>query len=284
MTEFPPPQLPACTRHPDRLTGRSCTRCGRAACSDCLVSATVGSHCTDCVKASRPAASVRVRDWNARQPIAVTLVLIGINLAVFAWVLMGDVSSAGFTDRPSDREIDLGLSKWLLQDAAGWYRLVSAGFLHFGLLHLAMNMILLYQLGQMLEPALGRVRFGLLYFASLLGGSLGALVIQGNAGGLHGGASGAVFGLMAAAAVGLQRRGVNVFQTGIGATLVINLLLTFTIPGISIGGHLGGAAAGAVCGAVMLAPTWRRTPSWSSYAVPIAVAVVSFVASVAVAA
>ena len=227
---------------------------------------------------------MRVRDWNARQPIVFTLALIAVNLAVFVWVLMGDVSSAGFTDRPSDREIQLGLSKWLLQDSAGWYRLVSAGFLHFGLLHLAMNMLLLYQLGQMLEPALGRLRFGLLYFASLLGGSLGALVIQGNAGGLHGGASGAVFGLMAAAAVGLQRRGVNVFQTGIGATLVINLLLTFTIPGISVGGHLGGAAAGAICGAVMLAPARRGAPEWMTYVVPIVVAVVSFATSIAVAA
>lgn len=282
MTDLPPPVLPTCYRHPDRATGRSCTRCATPACGDCLVSASIGSHCLSCVRDARPPATTRARDWNARQGILVTKILIAINIAVFIWVITGDSGSIGFGDRPSDREIQLGLSRWLISEPDGWYRLVTAGFLHFGILHIAMNMILLFQLGQMLEDALGRTRFALLYFASLLGGSLGALVIQGGAGGLHGGASGAVFGLMAAAAVGLQRRGVNVFQTGIGATLVINLLLTFTIPGISVGGHLGGAAAGAVCGMVMLAPR-RRGDLWLTYVVPVLVMIVSVAVSVSLA-
>ncbi|MFM7872678.1 MAG: rhomboid family intramembrane serine protease, partial [Actinomycetota bacterium] len=84
--------------------------------------------------------------------------------------------------------------------------------------------------------------------------------------------SGAVFGLMAAAAVGMQRRGINIFQSGIGTVLVINLVLTFTIPGISIGGHVGGAITGAFCGAVMLAPAWKPVPTWVTYAFPTAVA------------
>lgn len=282
MADFPPPVVQNCTRHPDRTTGRSCTRCGRPACPDCLTPATVGSLCADCVRRSRPDTATRVRHWNARQPILVSLVLIAMNVAVFIWVVSGDVGAAGFGSEVTQREFDLALNRYILDVTGEWYRLVTAGFLHFGILHIGMNMLLLYQLGQMLEPPLGRVRFALLYTASLLGGSLGALVIQGDRGGLHGGASGAVFGLMAAAAIGLQRRGVNVFQTGIGAVLVINLVLTFTIPGISIGGHLGGAVAGAVCGVVMLAPAWKPVPTWATYLAPVAVAVASVLGSIAV--
>ena len=115
-----------------------------------------------------------------------------------------------------------------------------------------------------------------------LGGSFGALMLQPN--GLTGGASGAVFGLMAAAAIGMHRRGVNVFQTGIGTILVLNLVITFTLPGISVGGHLGGAIAGAICGFVILAPAHAALPKWASYAAPIAVVAFTVVASLAIAA
>jgi membrane associated rhomboid family serine protease len=211
-----------------------------------------------------------------------TSALIGINVAVFVWVLLGGAGSAGFGDQISPREYDLGLNKWLLQQTHEWYRLITAGFLHFGILHIAMNMVLLFQLGAMLERALGGLRFVLLYFAALLGGSLGALIITGDGGGLHGGASGAVFGLMAAAAIGLHRRGVNVFQTGIGATLMINLLLTFAIPGISIGGHVGGMVIGATCGLVMLSPRRHAPPAWVTIVLPIALSVLCIGTSIAV--
>jgi len=145
-----------------------------------------------------------------------------------------------------------------------------------------MNMLLLFQLGHLLEPAIGRVRVGLLYFAALLAGSLGALMVQPF--GLTGGASGAVFGLMAAAAIGMPRRGVNIFQTGIGMVLVLNLVLTFTIPGISIGGHVGGAIAGALCGFVLLAPRHAPLPNWASYAMPVGIIIVAVMGSLAIAA
>lgn len=282
MTDFAPPTLPACYRHPAVPTGRSCTRCGRPACSNCLTQATVGSHCVDCVKASRPAATVRAKDWSAGQHNLVTRVLIALNVAVFVWVLIGDAGAAGFGSQLSQREIDLGLNKALLQYNHEWFRLVTAGFLHFGILHIAMNMILLVQLGGMLERSLGHVRFALLYTACLLGGSLGVLIIEGDSGGLHGGASGAVFGLMGAAAVGLQRRGVNVLQTGIGTTLILNLVLTFAIPGVSIGGHLGGVVVGALLGLVLLAPGRSTIPAWVTYAAPVAVAVGAVVASIVI--
>jgi membrane associated rhomboid family serine protease len=102
--------------------------------------------------------------------------------------------------------------------------------------------------------------------------------------GLTGGASGAVFGLMAAAAVGMHRRGVNIFRTGIGTVLILNLVITFTVPGISVGGHLGGAIVGAICGYVMLAPRHAPLPLWATYAAPFGLAIVAVAMSVAIAA
>ncbi|MDQ3312952.1 MAG: rhomboid family intramembrane serine protease, partial [Actinomycetota bacterium] len=158
-----------------------------------------------------------------------------------------------------------------------WYRLVSSGFLHFGIFHLLLNMFLLFQLGQLLEPMIGRIRFGLLYLAALLGGSAGAMLLQPD--GFHGGASGAVFGLMGAAFVALRHQGINPFSTGLGMTLLINLVFTFSIPGISIGGHVGGVVAGAAAGFVMFAPRWK-VPAWATYVTPVAVALVAVVATV----
>ena len=81
MSLPPPPVLAHCYRHPDRETGRSCTRCGKPACGDCLVQVSVGSHCLDCIKAARPDVKTRAKFWNARQPTLVTYSLIAINVA-----------------------------------------------------------------------------------------------------------------------------------------------------------------------------------------------------------
>jgi len=240
------------------------------------VQAAVGSHCLECAKAARPDVATRGQLWRSRQLNPVTTVLIALNVAVFAYVTAKEPDTLGGRG-PSREQFDLGLNKQVIAATDEWYRLVTSGFLHFGVIHLAFNMLLLYQLGQMLERALGSLRFGMLYFAGLLGGSLGALIIDKNA--ITGGASGAVFGLMAAAAVGLHRQGVNVFSTGIGTTLILNLVLTFSLRGVSIGGHLGGATAGAICGFVMMAPKWRPFPRWATYATPAAILVGSLVAS-----
>lgn len=272
--------LPRCYRHPDREAGRSCTRCGKSACSECLVQAAVGSHCIDCAKAARPDAATRAKYWNARQHTLVTYVVMAINIAVFAFVTIADASSLG-GGGVSQAQFDLGLNEFFLVGGRGeWYRLVTSGFLHFGVIHLAFNMWMLYQLGQLLERPLGRAKFGLLYAAGLLGGSFGVLLLGGQ--GITGGASGAVFGLMAAAAIGFKRQGVNIMSTGLGTTLLLNFFITFAIPGISKGGHIGGAVAGAICGFVMLAPRWKPVPSWAKWATPVAVAVISVVGSVLV--
>ena len=122
-----------------------------------------------------------------------------------------------------------------------WYRLVTSGFIHANALHLIMNMFVIWFVGRELEPLLGRLRFGLLYIAALLAGSAGALLMNPNA--FTVGASGAAFGLMGALAVGMRLRGIDIWRTGIGSILVINLLFTFAVPGISIGGHWAASSA-----------------------------------------
>ena len=290
----PPPSAPVttCYRHPDRPAGRRCTRCGNPACESCLVQASVGSHCLSCAKAGRPDVKTRARFWSARQPLLVTMTLIGINVAIFVAVLLFTRDPGALTGSVTDAHLRFGLSREVLAqqiawqssegifitEPDGWYRLVTSGFMHFGVMHLAFNMYFLYALGRLLEPAMGRVQYLLLYMASLLGGSLGVIVIGGA--GVTAGASGAVFGLLAAATIGLWRRGVNPFTTGIGATLILNLFITFAIPGISVGGHVGGMVAGSICGLVMLAPSHKSFPKWASYATPVAVGAFSVIASV----
>ena len=207
-------------------------------------------------------------------PVSVTRALIAINAVVFVWTLVGNGGLSGGLggSMVNQHQFDIALARVFIEQGE-WWRIITSAFLHFGLLHIGMNMLLLWQLGQMIEPALGGPRFGLLYFAAMFGGAAGVIVVGGN--GLTGGASGAVFGLMAAAAVGLEQRGVNPLRTGVGATLILNLLITFAIPGISIGGHLGGAIMGGAVGYAMLEPRWQRTVPAVSWIAPVVGMVVS---------
>ena len=189
-----------------------------------------------------------------------------------------DPSTLGGGSGVSELQCDLGLSKLLLRvrlvgstahdsgrtSGTGWSR---SGFLHFGIIHIAFNMLLLFQLGQLLERRSAGSASGCSTPPACSPGR-SARCHRGTPTAIAGGASGAVFGLMAAAAVGLHRQGVNVFTTGIGTTLLLNIVLTFTIPGISIGGHVGGALAGAVCGFLMMPPRWKPNPKWVTYATP----------------
>lgn len=233
-----------CYRHPDREGGVRCQRCSRPICPDCMVQASVGFQCPDCarrgaVSAPRPLRSLR------RDPY-VTWAIIAACALVFLPSLAGGAALAGRGNLDVAAELALNAPAVA---AGGWWRLVTSGFVHYGLLHIGFNMFVLFQLGILLEPALGRVRFAVLYGTALLGGSCGALLLDPNA--LTAGASGAVYGLMGAAVLGLRRRGIDPFRTGLGGLLLINLLLTFVIPGISVGGHLGGLAAGVVAGGTL---------------------------------
>jgi membrane associated rhomboid family serine protease len=282
---LPPPPPPAssststeaCYRHPDREAGRRCTRCGRPACAQCLVQAAVGSHCVECAKAARPDVRTRARFWNAKQPALVTLVLITLNLAAFVYSVVLDPEAIG--GRITRAHADFALWEPALDDGE-WYRLLTSGFLHYGILHLGFNMYLLYMLGQMLEPSIGRVRFLLVYLAGLLGGSAGAVVLS-DRGAVTAGASGAVFGLLALAFVGYYLHGRSPMSTSIGTLLMLNLFITFLWRDqISVGGHLGGAAAGALCALAVMAPSYKGVPRWATYATPVAVSTLSVVAAV----
>lgn len=264
--------MATCFHHTDRETGRACTRCERPACLQCLHDAPVGSHCWECIRAARPPARERARRWNAAAGPLVTKTLIAANLVVFVLTtIQGGLGGRG--------SLQLEMVVFGPAVAAGeWYRLLSAGFVHFGLLHVGFNMVLLYRFGEMLEPALGRIRFLALYVAALLAGSFGAVLLQPLA--LTGGASGAVFGMLAAAALGMRQRGIGVWDSGIGGLLALNLVLTFVVPGISVGGHLGGLAGGALVGAAMLRSRPSRRVTVEGVAVAVVVAAVAVVGAV----
>ncbi|MEY2740201.1 MAG: hypothetical protein RL283_303 [Actinomycetota bacterium] len=221
----------------------------------------------------------RRRPGRGGAPYTVTHAVVAANIGLFTWMVLGDLGAFGSSE-VTRRTMDLVISREFLV-AGEWWRLVTCGFVHFGILHLGMNMLLAWQLGTLLEPGLGPWRYGMLYAASLLGGSAGALLLSPDA--ITGGASGAVFGLMAAAVVGLRERGVNPWRTGLGLTFAINLAFTLAIPGVSVGGHLGGALAGAVVGAVMLAPR-RRAASGVLTAVAVSAAAIALAVRVVAAA
>lgn len=237
----------------------------------------MGSHCWECIKAARPPTRERVRRWNATAGILVTKAIIGVNLAVFVLTVLAGGDPMG---RGGDWHLRLALFGPAV-DAGEWYRLVTSGFVHYGLIHLAFNMVILYHFGLMLEPALGRIRMLGLYFAALLVGSLGVVLVEPDA--ITAGASGAVFGMVGAAAVGLRQRGIDVWQSGVGPLLAINLVFTFAVPGISIGGHIGGLIGGALVGGAMLRSPHRPRPMVEGLAVALLVSAGAFAGAVAAA-
>jgi membrane associated rhomboid family serine protease len=178
-----------------------------------------------------------------------TFVLIAINVAVFfAEIATGN---GGFYEiRGSSLIFDYGLFGPLVSEGE-WYRLVTSAFLHEGLWHIAGNMLLLFFLGRILEPGIGTPRFVAIYCVSLLAGSFGALLLSPDS--LSFGASGAVFGILGATFVIARGRGVDALASSVGVLILINLAISFGVPGISIGAHLGGLVAGVLCALLTLA-------------------------------
>jgi membrane associated rhomboid family serine protease len=241
--------MATCAFHPDRETFRTCSRCGQPACHDCLIDAPVGAQCRSCVRAARPTAKQQVRA-QVRQPTLVTQILLGSFVAIF---VLGAVKNGSVGVGLGSGSTSLHRSFALFGPsvkAGEWYRLLTAGFLHFGVIHLLFNGWAMWNVGQALERGLGRWRFIALFVVSVLGGSAGALLFTPNA--LTAGASGGLFGFFAAGFMGSRARGIPFGASGWGPTLLMNLFFTLSIPGISIGGHAGGAVAGAICGSVLM--------------------------------
>ncbi len=249
-----------CYRHPGRETGVSCSNCDRPICPECMTSTPVGMRCPECAK-QRTKVSVGAGRGGDSEPL-VTYALLAINvLAFLAQMLSGGekvlVDAGICANAIADSGGVCGIQgTGVLSDGNEVFRIVSGAFLHASLLHLAFNMFALYVLGTLLEPAIGHVRFLAIYFAGLLAGSFGALLLAGGAD-ITVGASGAIFGLMAAAFIIARDRGIDEIASQIGIFVVLNLVFTFAIPGISIGGHIGGLIGGALA-ALLVTMVARR--------------------------
>jgi membrane associated rhomboid family serine protease len=279
--------MAVCYRHPSRETGVSCSNCGRPICPDCMTPTSVGMRCPECARERtkvrrlpQPAAS---GTWSA------TNILIAINAIVFlaevaTGVTLGgsDTGSVFFHGAlfgpPITGHNPLGPP---FDGTHQYWRLLTSGFLHEGLLHIAFNMFFLFFMGRMLEPATGRTSFFAIYLASLLAGSFGALLFEPGAPTV--GASGACFGILGALMVVAHARRISIWQSGLGPTLLINVIFTLSVSNISIGGHLGGFVGGLITGWLFTEYGERRDNRALFLAGCGAVALLSAVAAVAVA-
>ena len=287
-----------CYRHPDRETGLSCSECGRPICYECMTPAPVGLRCPEhsgkpqgAQRVIRPAQRA-VTGVGSRRVNAVTMALIGINVAVYLaelatggtvsgtsnWIfshgalLMSGVTQGGNVfPVPAHSVAPPGFH--LVGVAHGeWWRLITAAFLHYGPLHLGINMYSLFFAGTLLEQLIGRWRFALLYLASGIAGSAGAIVWSPNQVTL--GASGAIFGILGGLFV-LERRRHIATGGQIAGLIVLNLIFTFALSSfISVGGHVGGLIGGVV---IMVLLLWSRRSALTSVAAAAAVVALSVV-------
>ena len=167
----------------------------------------------------------------------VTKTLIAINIAIY---LAGAAQGAGLNNPGGHLYAKLWLDG---PDVAngGWWRLITAAFLHANVIHIGFNMWVLWAIGWPVENYLGRARFLGLYFVAGLAGSAGALVLTPLA--VTVGASGAIFGILGALLI-IEWQTTGRLAGNAMTWIVINLVLTFAIANISIGGHIGGLIGG----------------------------------------
>ena len=234
-----------CYRHPDRATGLSCSECGRPICTECMTMAPVGIRCPE--HSGKAQGVQRVTRGVQRAAFEgtgakVTKALVAINVAVYVAELVtgGGVNGTGST-------IYLhGVLYGPLVEQGDWWRLLTAAFLHYGPVHLILNMVGLYWFGSLLEERIGAARYLMLYLVSGLAGSAGALLWSNGFLTPTVGASGAIFGILGAGLV-LERQRDYVFGGSAMGVILINFVLTFSISSISKGGHIGGLVGGILC-------------------------------------
>ncbi len=265
--------MATCYRHPDRETGVSCANCGRPICPDCMTTTPVGMRCPECSKETTKVRNVRA-SYDSRPVVTTALIVIN----VLVWFGMSSSTDSEIFRRGV-------LFGPFVADGEFW-RLLTSGFMHQpdfgrGLLHIGFNMYILWFLGNLLEPALGPLKFTGLYLAALLCGSFSVLLVEPLAPTL--GASGAIFGLMGAAFAMQRARGIDPMQSGIGPLILFNLVLGFVIPNVSVAGHVGGLLGGALVGFGMdQVGRFRRDP-WLPLAVCLVVGVLAVGGGIAVA-
>ncbi len=267
--------MAVCYRHSSRETGVSCSSCGRPICPDCMTPTPVGMRCPECARDRTKVKTIR----SGPQTPIVTRTLIVINVIVFiAETATGAPLGGGGGGSVFNHGALFGP---LISQSHQYQRLLFSGFLHDGLLHIVFNMVFLYIMGPMLEPAIGRLNFAVVYLASLLAGSFGALLFQPDIPSI--GASGACFGVLGALIVVAYYRGISIWQSGLGLTLVINIVFSLSVAGISIGAHLGGVVGGAICGWLIVALGERRRMAAAAIAGCVVVGAISVAAAIAVA-
>lgn len=233
--------------------------------------ASVGFHCPECVKGGRQ----RVYAGPPVFDPIVTKILIGINAVVYLVSAGSDQITRDYSLIGFGFFFDVGP----VGVAEGEYeRLITSGFLHAGLMHLLFNMYALWILGPQLERVFDRPRFLALYTVSLLGGATGVMLLDPNA--VTVGASGAIFGLFGAIAVVQRSMGANIWSSGLGPVLALNLAITFAIPRISVGGHLGGLVAGAIVGLIYVATVRARQNEWLGFGAAVLLGVALTAASI----
>lgn len=259
-----------CYRHPGRVATLRCSNCDRPICTDCMRDSPVGQRCPECAPQ---------RSYVLRDDYVVTKVILAACILVYLAGMVLDALQPSMGGRGGDELIMRGaLAGAIVQDEP--WRLVSSGFLHAGLLHVAFNSFFIWSFGRLLEPVLGPLRFGLLYAAGLFGGSLGAVLLT-DPYTLTVGASGAAFGLLGATLVLSKLRGIAELQQNLLMIAGINFVLTFTISGISVGGHVGGFAAGLLAGWLLFGPLNRDRRAGAAVvgAIAVALAVAGYLAS-----
>ena len=247
-----------CYRHLDREAYVRCVRCERRICPDCMIPASVGFQCPECVKSGNKEVRTARTIFGGRvtdDPGWVSKVLIGINLVAYVLQQVSDEFTRRFYDIGAVPPPPFGDP--VIGVAAGeYYRLLTSAFLHGGVVHLLLNMYALYLFGPQLEGALGRLRFIVLYVVSALGGSALSYAFAAPTQPSLG-ASGAVFGLLGAYLVINRRLGRD--NTPLLMLLAINLAYGFLVPNIDWRAHLGGLVTGGLVAAVIAyAPAQRR--------------------------
>jgi membrane associated rhomboid family serine protease len=268
--------MAVCYRHPNRETGVSCSSCGRPICPDCMTPTPVGMRCPEC---SRERTKVKTIRSGPTAPV-VTQALIALNVLVFiAETAAGaSLSGGGVAGEVYNKGALFGP---LIVHQHEYWRIVTSGFLHDGFLHIVFNMFFLYIMGGQLEPVIGHVNFAAVYFVSLIAGSFGALLFQPNIPTV--GASGACFGVLGALIVIAYYRRIPIWQSGLGALLLINIVFSLSVRNISIGGHLGGLVGGMIAGWLFVQVAERRRQPGLALAGYLLVAVVGFAAAIAAA-
>jgi membrane associated rhomboid family serine protease len=240
----------------------------------------VGMRCPECSR-QRTKVKTAATFTQGDTPVA-TYVIMGICVALQLGQMLSGASATGSGFGGSSVIDNVALSAPHVANGEV-YRLVTSGFLHAGLFHLLVNMYSLWILGNLLEPAVGRVRFLLIYLVSLLSGSFGALLVTPNS--FTVGASGAIFGLMGAGVMVMRNRGIDPMQSGLPLWIGINLVFSFAVPGISVGGHIGGLIGGSLAAIALfdVPQRLRSLPASAGMVLAGAVGAAAVVGSLAVA-